>query len=103
MKATSTGNKVLKDVLGNGTFSSVTTLMTNVCNKLKSTYGSDVRIYVVKYRKAAGDYDYLDSCATSTSGKTCDITDSTALKSTLNIIAADLKSQAGCTEATIVN
>jgi hypothetical protein len=99
----------------------------SACAKLKSDWESNLRIYVVKYRKqtqykhkvtAAGtknfDYGYVDSCATNSSyvydvaenyykaGASENTSTATAeanLAKALEAIAADIKSWAGRTEA----
>jgi hypothetical protein len=81
-----------------------------VCAKLKTDYGSNLRVYIVKYKKqsqyktfpvynvsqsnANHDYSVIDACATSSS-YVYDISTESDLKSTLNTIAADIKSFAG--------
>ncbi len=81
-----------------------------VCAKLKSDYGSNLRVYIVKYRKQAQyktfpmynvsqsntnhDYSTIDACATSSS-YVYDISTESDLKSKLKIIADDIKSFAG--------
>lgn len=97
------GNKALKDFLGDGNPSGVTTLTTNACNKLKQAYGSDIRIYVVKYSKETGEYGYLDNCAISTGGKAYDVGNQNNLKAKLNEIAEDLKVWAAYAPARLVN
>ena len=82
-----------------------------VCAKLKTDYGDDLRVYVVKYRKqdkykpcpvrnliylnTNNDYSVIDACATNTGGKTYDISSEADLKSTLDDIADDIKNFAG--------
>ena len=82
-----------------------------VCAKLKTDYGNDLRVYVVKYRKQAKyktfpvynvsqsdidhDYSVVDACATNTGGKTYDISSEADLKTTLDNIADDIKNFAG--------
>jgi hypothetical protein len=85
-----------------------------VCAKLKSDYGSNIRIYIVKYRKQTGyknrisgavanfDYTYLNSCAgpgdssgSTSAPYTYDVTSEADLKSALSAIAEDLKTFAG--------
>jgi hypothetical protein len=85
---------------------------TSACAKLKSDYGSNIRIYIIKYRKqtqykhkisAAAtnfDYDYLNDCATGTSSPYLqDVTTEAALKSALQTIATDIKTFGGHTAA----
>lgn len=100
----SAGNTVLRNATGvedPTTAAKAATAM--ACSKLKEAYGDNIRIYLVKYRKSDGDYTYLDNCATSTGGKSYDAGDSAALKSTLDTIAADLKTWAEYKEARVVN
>ena len=83
-----------------------------VCAKLKTDYGSNLRVYVVKYRKQTQyktfpmynvsqsnanheNYSTIDACATNTGGATYDVSTEADLKSTLNTIAANIKSFAG--------
>jgi hypothetical protein len=90
----------------------------DACKKLKADYGSNIRIYVVKYRKQANykhkisgttvnhDYAYLNECAgpgnsaSSTSAPYMQEADDEAgLKTALQTIAADIKTFAGRSEA----
>jgi carbon monoxide dehydrogenase subunit G len=98
----------------------------DVCQKLKDTYGSNLRIYVVKYRKQANyktfklgvdysaaspacqapkdvafNYTYVDDCA-SAPAYVYDIATEAALKTTLDAIAANIKTWAGCEDAKVV-
>ncbi len=82
-----------------------------VCAKLKTDYGDNLRVYVVKYRKqtqyktfpaynvtqsnANHDYSVIDKCATDTGGLTYDVSTEADLKTTLNTIANNIKSFAG--------
>jgi hypothetical protein len=62
------------------------------CAKLKSDYRTDnVRIYIVKYQKQNGNYDYLNQCADFI----YDAATPEALNTALQVIAADIKSFAG--------
>ncbi|MDR2782013.1 MAG: hypothetical protein LBB21_06210, partial [Holosporaceae bacterium] len=65
------------------------------CAKLKTDWGEDIKIYVIKYRKQGvnADYNYIDSCATT--GRVYDVSDEAGLNSTLQTIANDIKSWAG--------
>ena len=93
-------------------------LTTAACAKLKADYGSNVRVYVVKYRKQSGwkaltrngtaahssgsgthSYTEIDDCATSTGGTAYDAADEAALKTTLDTIAAEIKTWGGYEEA----
>ena len=79
----------------------------DVCSKLKAEYGSNLRIYLIEYRKQsqyktfpagatkAHSYKTIEDCAYTT--YTAD--SETALKSKLDTIATDIKSWAGYTEA----
>ena len=90
-------------------------LTTAACSKLKD---AGVRVYVVKYRKQSGwkaltrngtgahssgsgthSYTEIDACATSTGGTAYDVADEAALKTTLDTIAAAIKTWAGYEEA----
>lgn len=89
----------------------VAAVTTKACSQLKSTYGSNLRIYVVKYRaqsnyktfpiynvtqsNAAHDYSAINGCAYAT--YTAD--NETDLKSKLDTIADNIKSWAGYTAA----
>ncbi len=80
------------------------------CSKLKSDYGNNLRIYVLKYRKQTQyksfpmygisqtnqnhDYSAVDGCATS-SNYLYDISNETDLKNKLNEIANNIKSWSG--------
>jgi hypothetical protein len=80
------------------------------CSKLKTDWGDNIRIYIIKYRKQPQykhkvteevltfGYSYLDGCASKPS-YVYDVTDEASLKSTLSTIAADIKSFAGYAEA----
>jgi hypothetical protein len=85
---------------------------TSACAKLKSDYGSNIKIYVIKYRKQLQykqkitgaatnfDYDYLNDCASGTSAPYLqDVTTEAALKSALQTIATDIKSFGGYSSA----
>jgi hypothetical protein len=90
-------------------------LTTAACSKLKA---AGARVYVVKYRKQSGwkaltrngtaahssgsgthSYTEIDACATSTGGTAYDVADEAALKTTLDAIAAEIKTWAGYEEA----
>ena len=91
------------------------TLTTAACNKLKA---AGARVYVVKYRKQSGwkaltrngaaahssgsgthSYTEIDACAASTGGTAYDAADEAALKTTLDAIAAEIKTWGGYEEA----
>ncbi|MBO7454148.1 MAG: hypothetical protein J6T91_02070 [Alphaproteobacteria bacterium] len=67
----------------------------DACTKLKTEWGDNLRIYLIKYRAQAGDYDYLNDC---TSYK-YDVSTKDDLNNTLSSIATDIKNWAGRTEA----
>ncbi len=83
---------------------------TNACSKLKTDFGSNIKIYIIKYRKQTSyknkisgsatnfDYSYIDTCASS-SANIYDISTETDLKSSLDKIAADIKTFAGYADA----
>jgi hypothetical protein len=88
----------------------------DACSKLKTEYGDNVRIYVVKYRKQtkykhkisgtvtdfddATYYNYLNDCATGTAAPYLhDVSTEAQLKSALDNIAANIKSFAQYQEA----
>ncbi|MBR1734653.1 MAG: hypothetical protein IJ730_04300 [Alphaproteobacteria bacterium] len=93
----------------------VKNLTTAACTKLRTTYGSDVRIYVIKYRRQTSsthfpiysrsvtydtsDYSNIDNCATLSGGKTYFVSSESTLKSTLNTIANELKTWANYEKA----
>lgn len=95
----------------NNAVSSVTAA---ACSKLKSDYSSNIRIYVIKYRKQTAyktfpfygvtqtdvnhSYATVDACATSSS-YLYDISTETDLKNSLDKIAADIKTFAGYADA----
>jgi hypothetical protein len=62
----------------------------DACAKLKSDHKENLRIYVVKYRKQDGDYDYIDKCAT-TSSYVYDAADEASLNVALQQIATDIR------------
>jgi hypothetical protein len=68
---------------------------TKACQQLKTACGDNVRIYVVKYRSqgSAGDYDYLDACATA--GRVYSAGDEAELAARLQEIANDIRAWAG--------
>jgi hypothetical protein len=82
-----------------------------VCNKLKSDFGSNIRIYVVKFRKQTAaknalgsavthNYSVIDACASGTVAPYLqDVSDEIGLKNALNAIATDVKSWAGYKKA----
>ncbi|MCR5225023.1 MAG: hypothetical protein K6C34_02975 [Alphaproteobacteria bacterium] len=82
----------------------------SACAKLKTDYGDDLRIYVIKYRKQDQykpypganaqdwDYSYIDDCA-SGSSRVYDVGNKADLESTLDAIATDIKTWAGYEEA----
>ena len=80
----------------------------DACKKLKTDFGSNLRIYLIKYRKQTQykhkltheaqdfDYNYLNNCATGTSAPYMyDVSDETGLNSALSAIASDIKNWAG--------
>jgi hypothetical protein len=90
----------------------------SACAKLKSDWGENIRIYVIKYRKQLSckrmpfwadtnttitfDYSYLNSCAgagnvasTSETPYMYDVENEDDLKSALSVIATNIKSFAG--------
>jgi hypothetical protein len=79
---------------------------TSACNKLKSDWGNNLRIYLIKYRKQSSyknkinnatinfDYGYIDQCA-SGSEYIYDVSTDDGLSSVLQTIADDIKSFAG--------
>jgi hypothetical protein len=84
--------------------------------KLKSDWGNNIRIYIIKYRKQPNcyqmpfwentavtisfDYSYLDNCASGSSAPYIhDVSTEEELKSALAAIVADLKSFAGYSHA----
>ena len=103
------------------------TLTTAACAKLKTDYGSNVRVYVVKYRKQTKynsisssavteygnlrssntwtdtptnhSYTEVDNCASTTGGTAYDVTTEADLKAKLDDIAAKIKSWAEYSEA----
>ncbi len=105
-------------VLYQGGYQSVTTstptqavanVTADLCSKLKSDQGSNLRVYVLKYRKQEKyksfptyvdgssdlkhDYSKIDGCATSSS-QVYDISNEEDLKAKLDKIAEDIKSWA---------
>nr|MCR4624213.1 hypothetical protein [Alphaproteobacteria bacterium] len=93
----------------------------DACAKLKSDYGDDLRIYIIKYRKQekyktfpfhgttqvdlSHNYDYLDSCASGTSAPYLyDVSTKAELEDALTAIAKDIKENfAGYTDAKAFN
>jgi hypothetical protein len=80
----------------------------SACAKLKEDFGSNVRIYVIKYRKQpnykhpisgstiAFDYSYLDSCASGTAAPFLyDVANEEELNDALSAVATDIKTWAG--------
>ena len=78
-----------------------------VCAKLKTDYGSNLRVYVIKYRRQTQYKNYItsenenhsytdiDKCATDTNGASYEVDNEADLNSTLNTIANNIKSFAG--------
>jgi hypothetical protein len=77
----------------------------DACAKLKSDWGSNLRIYLIKFRKQDKylhkitkaekdfDYDYLNDCATAnTSTYIKDVSDEAGLKNALDEIYSDITS-----------
>jgi hypothetical protein len=77
----------------------------SACAKLKTDYGSNLRVYLIKFRKqdkykhpvtqadTKFDYNYLDSCATAnTSTYIKDVSDEAGLKNALDEIYSDITS-----------
>jgi hypothetical protein len=92
----------------------------DVCAKLKSDHGNNLRIYVVKFRKqekyktfpfrtgteitqtnVSHNYSYIDDCASEAS-YVHDATTETTLKSALDAIATDIKSWAEYKDAKLL-
>ena len=84
----------------------------DACAKLKSDHGSNLRVYLIKFRKQDKylhkitktetdfDYSYLNNCATGTSAPYMyDITTEAELNSALSAIYTNIKDWAGRTEA----
>jgi hypothetical protein len=80
----------------------------SACAKLRTDFGLNVRIYVIKYRKqpnykhpisettTAFDYSYLDSCASGTAAPYLyDVSDEAGLNNALSAIAANIKTFGG--------
>jgi hypothetical protein len=84
----------------------------SACEKLKSDWGENIRIYVIKYRRQPNcyqsplwrsystiltlDYSYLDDCASGVIAPYLwDVSTEADLKSALSAIAADIKSFGG--------
>lgn len=100
----------LNNVLVNGGFQSSSTMGSNLgvadvtikaCEKLKADFGSNLRVYVIKYRKQENskdvlgatikhNYTYIDACATNDS-YVYDLQTADQLKDTLTTIAEDIK------------
>jgi hypothetical protein len=62
----------------------------DACAKLKSEHEENLRIYVVKYRKQNGNYNYIDDCA-SDAEYVHDVADEASLNAALQQIADDIK------------
>lgn len=105
------GNKNITD--NQTELSKRTTL--DACTKLKSDFGANLRVYLIKFRKqtqyinaktqepAKFDYSYLNNCATGISSPYMyDIVTQSQLNSALSDIFTDIKDWAGRTEARIV-
>ena len=84
---------------------SVKEVTKDACAKLKSDWGSNLRVYLIKFRKqdkykhpvtqaeTAFDYSYLNACATAnTSTYIKDVSDEAGLKSALEEIYSDITS-----------
>jgi hypothetical protein len=86
----------------------------SACEKLKTDWGNNIRIYVVKYRKQTQykhritgaavnfKYDYLNNCTPNSSDESPymhDVATEADLKTALQTIATDIKSWAGHTAA----
>lgn len=84
----------------------------DACAKLKSDWGSNIRIYLIKYRKQSRykhkitqndvdfDYNYLSDCASGDSAPYMyDVSTQSDLESALSSIASDIKSWAGYSKA----
>ena len=88
----------------------------DACTKLKGDWGSDLRIYLIKYRKqtqykkafnqgnANFDYSYLNNCASGTSEPYLfeNVTSQSELNTALQKIYENIKTWAGRTEAKLV-
>ncbi|MBR1735142.1 MAG: hypothetical protein IJ730_06870 [Alphaproteobacteria bacterium] len=89
------------------------------CAKLKSDWGTNLRIYVVKYREQSTyksfpiynasqtnityDYSAIENCATNTGGTVYSASGESDLKARLDEIAASIKTWAGYEAAKIEN
>ncbi|GHU19738.1 hypothetical protein FACS189472_09940 [Alphaproteobacteria bacterium] len=97
-------NAVLKNHNGGTTIQELTT---EACTNLKTSYGNNIRIYVVKYRmptpSASNAYDHINACATDPAyvydvgennynGTTNTLSAEKNLQKALDAIAADIKS-----------
>ncbi len=84
--------------------SAVKEVTKSACTKLKNAHGSNLRIYLIKYRKQTQykhqitkaatkfDYSYLNNCATGTSSPYMyDISTEEQLTNALSSIAANIK------------
>lgn len=85
----------------------------NFCSKLKNTWGNNLRIYLIKFRKQNKcrdestnmeknfDYSYLNNCATEDTNQYVkdNILNQSELEEALRVIACDIKSWAEYTEA----
>lgn len=88
----------------------------DACTKLKGDWGSNLRIYLIKYRKqtqykkafnqgnANFDYSYLNNCASGTSEPYLfeNVTSQSGLNTALQKIYENIKTWAGRTEAKLV-
>lgn len=71
----------------------------DACTKLKTEWGDNLRIYLIKYREQDGDYSYLNDCTS----RLYSVSNKTGLETTLGNIAKDIKEWAGRTEAKNAN
>lgn len=93
----------LKDELVEDNDENCRTVTKKWCEKLKADNGESLKIYVVKYRAQAGDYAYIEKCATDTGGKVKTASNAAGLKTVLDEIAAELKSWGEYQAARVVN
>ncbi|MCR4555191.1 MAG: hypothetical protein K5766_00050 [Alphaproteobacteria bacterium] len=93
-----TGGWQSKDGKWNGVdaTAAVKVVTQDACDRLKEDWGNNLRIYLIKYRAQAGDYSYLDDCASYTYD---DVSDESGLKTKLTEIAKDITAWATRTEA----